>query len=190
MNGHFSGKLCAVNPKETVVQGIKSYHSCEDIPTTDLAVIAIAAKYIPQTVEILAHKKQTKAFIIISAGFSEESKDGAILEQKIVETVNSVNGSLIGPNCTGVLTPNYHGIFTLPIPKLDPKGCDLISGSGATACFILESAIPKGLTFSSVISVGNSAQMGVEEVLQYMDKTFVPNKDSKVKLLYMENISI
>ncbi len=189
LDGHFGGKLYAVNPKETVIQGIKSYHSCEDIPNTDLAIIAIAAKYTPQTVEILALKKRTKAFIILSAGFSEESKEGSILEKKLVETVNSVSGSLIGPNCVGVLTPNYHGIFTLPIPKLDPKGCDFISGSGATACFIFESGIPKGLTFSNVFSVGNSAQMGVEEVLQYMDETFDPQKDSKVKLLYMENIS-
>ena len=189
LDGRFNGKLYAVNPKETLIQGIKSYNSCDDIPNTDLAVIAIAAKYVPQTVDILAYKKQTKAFIILSAGFSEESKEGAVLEKKIVETVNSINGSLIGPNCVGVLTTKCHSIFTLPIPKLDPEGCDLISGSGATACFILESAIPKGLTFSSVFSVGNSAQMGVEEILQHMDETFDAERDSKVKLLYLENIS-
>ena len=86
------------------------------------------------------------------------------------------------------MLPGYHGVFTLPIPKLDPKGCDFISGSGATACFILESAIPKGLTFASVFSVGNSAQLGVEEILQYFDETFDPKSSSKVKLLYIEDI--
>ncbi|VAW30396.1 Acetyl-CoA synthetase (ADP-forming) alpha and beta chains, putative, partial [hydrothermal vent metagenome] len=43
-------------------------------------------------------------------------------------------------------------------------------------------------TFNNVYSVGNSAQMGVEEVLQYMDETFDSEKDPKVKLLYMEKI--
>ena len=49
------------------------------------------------------------------------------------------------------------------------RGCDFVSGSGATAVFIFESAMPKGLNFSSVYSVGNSAQTGVEEVLEYWD---------------------
>ena len=189
IDGEFKGNLYVLNPKESEVQGIKCYPNADDLPQTDLAVIAIAAKYTPELIETLTEKKGTKAFIIISAGFSEESHEGKILEEKIVAQINKFNGALIGPNCTGILTPNHHSIFTKPIPKLDPKGIDFISGSGATACFILESGIPKGLTFSSVFSVGNSAQMGVEEILKYLDETFEPDSSSKVKLLYVENIS-
>ena len=190
IDGNFKGELYVTNPKEDLVQGIKCYRSPAELPYIDLAIIAIAAKYIPATVELLAQFKNTKAFIILSAGFSEMSdfEEGKILENEIVDSINNVNGSLIGPNCIGVLTPSYQGVFTLPIPKLDPKGCDFISGSGATACFIMEAGIPNGLTFSRVFSVGNSAQMGVEEILKYMDETFDPEKDSKVKLLYIENI--
>lgn len=188
-DGGFRGGLYVVNPKETEIQGIKSYQSVGEIPSADLAVIAIAAKNIPETVEILAHKKHTRAFIILSAGFSEESHEGKILEDKIVETINAVGGSLIGPNCVGILTPQHHSIFTYPIPKLNPKGCDFISGSGATACFIMEAGIPKGLTFANVFSVGNSAQLGVEEILRHMDENFDPQRDSTVKLLYIENIN-
>jgi acetyltransferase len=53
----------------------------------------------------------------------------------------------------------------------------------------MESGIPNGLTFSSVYSVGNSAQVGVEEILQHFDETFDPEKSSKVKLLYLESIN-
>lgn len=67
-------------------------------------------------------------------------------------------------------------------------GCDFISGSGATAVFIMEAGIPKGLRFSSVWSVGNSAQTGVEDVLAYMDESFDPERSSRVKLLYLETI--
>ena len=95
---------------------------------------------------------------------------------------------MIGPNCVGILTPQHHSIFTKPIPKLNPKGCDFISGSGATACFIMEAGIPKGLQFANVYSVGNSAQLGVEEILKHLDENFNPETDSKVKLLYLENI--
>ena len=188
IDGGYKGKLYVINPKENEVQGIKSYSDPKDLPETDMAIIAIAAKYTPETVDFLAKHKNTKAFIVLSAGFSEESVEGKKLEDKLVESVNKVNGSLIGPNCVGVLTPNYHGVFTEPIPKIHPDGCDLISGSGATACFIMEAGIPKGLTFNQVFSVGNSAQMGVEDILQYMDENFDPEKDSKIKLLYLEKV--
>jgi acyl-CoA synthetase (NDP forming) len=187
-DGHFKGELFVVNPKEPEVQGLKAFADVKDLPKVDLAILAIAAKFCVETVEVLVKQKNTKAFIILSAGFGEESKEGAKIEKQIVEIINSVNGSLIGPNCIGFLNSNYSGVFTTPIPKLDPMGCDFISGSGATAVFIIESGIPKGLTFSSVYSVGNSAQMGVEEVLKYLDESFDPVKSSKVKILYVENI--
>lgn len=187
-DGHFKGELFVVNPKEPEVQGLKAYAEVKDLPQVDLAILAIAAKFCVETIEILVKHKSTKAFIILSAGFSEENEEGARLEKRIVEIIDSVNGSLIGPNCIGFLNSNYSGVFTSPIPKLDPMGCDLISGSGATAILIMESGIPKGLTFSSVYSVGNSAQMGVEEVLKYMDESFDPVHSSKVKLFYVENV--
>lgn len=186
---HFDGKLYVTNPKETEVQGVKCFSNLSDLPQVDLAILAIASNYCPETVEILARQKNTKAFIILSAGFHEQSEEGGRLEQMIVNTINETGGCLIGPNCIGVMNPNYVGAFTTPVPKLDPHGVDFISGSGATAVFIIESGMPKGLTFSSVYSVGNSAQLGVEDVLEYLDVSFHPETSSKVKLLYIENIN-
>ena len=189
IDGNFKGELYVTNPKEDLVQGIKCFRSPDELPDVDLAIIAIAAKFIPATVELLTQFKNTKAFIILSAGFNEmNNSEGKICEDKIVDSINKVDGSLIGPNCIGVLTPKYNGVFTLPIPKLNPKGCCLISGSGATACFILEAGIPKGLTFSDVFSVGNSAQLGVEEILKYMDESYDSKSSPDSYLLYIENI--
>lgn len=188
IDGKFSGSLYVTNLKESEVQGIKSYADPTDLPQVDLAIIAIAARFVPDTISILSKQKDTKAFIVLSAGFSEESEEGEMLEKEIVKMVNDVGGSLIGPNCVGVLTPNHHSIFTYPIPKLQTNGCDFISGSGATACFIMEAGIPKGLTFANVFSVGNSAQMGVEEILKHLDETHDENNSSKIKLLYLETI--
>ena len=189
IEGNFSGELFVTNLKEREVQGIQSFNDPEQLPDVDLAILAIAAKFIPATIELLVNRKNTRAFIVLSAGFSEESEEGRILENEIIDTINSVGGSLIGPNCIGVLTPAYHGVFTKPIPKLNPKGCDFISGSGATAVFIMEAGIPNGLTFSQVFSVGNSAQLGVEEILAHLDESFDPETSSRVKLLYIETIS-
>ena len=184
----FKGDLYVVNPKQDEVQGLKSFRDLKDLPQADLAVLAVPAAHCPGAVELLAMQKGTRAFIIISAGFSEENEEGARLEKRIVEIVDRVDGCLIGPNCTGILTPHHASMFTLPIPELTDQGCDFISGSGATAVFIMESAIQKGIRFSNVFSVGNSAQTGVEDVLAHLDETFDPETSSRIKLLYVENI--
>ena len=189
IQGGYQGTLRIVNPKEDEVQGIKVFHDARELPPTELAVLVIPAKFCPDTVELLAREKQTKAFIIISAGFGEETAEGAKLEQRILDVCTEHGAALIGPNCIGLLNRQHHSVFTQPIPKLSPKGVDFVSGSGATAVFILESAVIKGLQFNSVWSIGNGKQIGIEDVLQYMDENYNPETDSSVKLLYIENIS-
>ncbi|UKK48878.1 acetate--CoA ligase family protein [Prevotella sp. E9-3] len=189
INGGFDGTLRIVNPKEDEVQGIKVFHAIEELPPTELAILVIPAKMCPDSVKALASQKGTRAFIIISAGFGEETKAGGKLEKNILDICEQYGASLIGPNCIGLLTRHHHSVFTKPIPHLNPKGVDFISGSGATAVFILESAVIKGLQFNSVWSIGNGKQIGIEDVLQYMDEHFDPENDSHIKLLYIENIS-
>ena len=188
IDNNFKGDLWVVNPNESEVQGIKSFSRPEDLPPVEMAVLAIPAQACVHAVEVLAAQKGTKGFIIISAGFSEESEEGRVLEQKIVQIIEAHQGSLIGPNCIGIITYAHTSVFTTPIPKLEQMSCDLISSSGATAVFIMESGIPKGLHFASVFSVGNSAQNGVEEVLEFMDDIFNPETSTRVKLLYIESI--
>lgn len=189
LNSNFKGTVYAVNPKEEEVQGIKCHHKVEELPEVDCAILAIAAKYCPSTVDVLALQKNTRGFIILSAGFGEENAEGAAFEKHITDTINSVQGSLIGPNCTGFLNTNYCGAFDAPIPPLNPQGVDFITGSGATAVFIKEYGITNGLSFNSVWAVGNSAQTGIEDVLEHLDETFDPKTSSRVIMLYMEKVS-
>ena len=189
LSGGYKGTLRVVNPKEDEVQGLKAFHDARQLPPTDLAVLVVAARFCPDYVELLAAEKSVRAFIIISAGFSEETPEGAALEQKIIDICERYGCALIGPNCIGLLNSWHHSVFTKPIPQLNPKGVDFISGSGATAVFILESAVTKGLQFNSVWSIGNGHQIGIEAVLEYMDEHFDPEHDSLIKLLYIENIA-
>jgi len=189
LNGGYCGELRIVNPKEDEVQGIATVHDARELPPTELAILVVAARFCPDYVELLAAEKQTRAFIIISAGFGEETREGGLLEERILATCERYGAALIGPNCIGLLTRHHHSVFTQPIPTLSAQGVDFISGSGATAVFILESAVSKGLQFNSVWSIGNGKQIGIEDVLQYMDERFDPATDPKVKLLYIENIS-
>lgn len=185
----FRGKLFAVNPGSQEIQGVPTFHRPEDLPAVDMAVLAIPAGFCFPVVKVLAEEKKTRAFIIISAGFGETGEEGRRLQQQIAELITQNRGCLIGPNSIGVMTPQHASVFTTPVPKLVPGGCDFISGSGATAVFIIESGIQKGLRFANVFSVGNSAQTGVEDILAWMDETYEEGVSPKIKLLYLENIA-
>ncbi len=184
----FEGELYVINPSNTLVQGMTTFPDIYCAPKCDLAILAIAAKDCVLAVEELI-KRDTKAFIIISAGFGEESPLGAEYEDKLTKMVQDANGCLIGPNCIGLINKNYHGVFTTPIPKVTSQGMDFVSSSGATAVFIMERAMLLGMQFNSVFSVGNAAQTPIEDVLEYWDNSFDPTLSSKIKLMYIESIS-
>jgi acetyltransferase len=189
LDGAYAGRLCVVNPKERSVQGVRTFNRLEDVEEAELAIIAIAAPRCLDAIEFLIEHLGTRAFILISAGFGEVSEAGREAELKIRDAVEKVAGCLIGPNCIGVLNRHYSGVFTTPIPKLEPDGCDLVSSSGATAVFIMEAGMQLGLKFCNVFSVGNAVQTSVEDVLEYLDESWVEGESSDIKLLYIESIS-
>jgi acetate---CoA ligase (ADP-forming) len=186
---HYSGTVHVVNPKADLIQGIRSDHDYTTLPDVDLAIIAIASVYVEHAMSILAFQKNCKAFIIVSAGFSETGEEGKQMEQRCKEIANKAGASLLGPNCIGMITGKYKGVFAGPIPVYDKKGCDCVSASGATMVYLLEMAIQRGLKFRDIFTVGNSAQIGVEDVLEYWDESFDANDSSRIKLLYLEQIS-
>jgi acetate---CoA ligase (ADP-forming) len=188
ING-YDGALMAVNPRETTVQGLPCFSDCTKLPEVDLAIIAVASHLVIDIMTVLASQKNSKAFIIISAGFSETGEKGKALEDACARIADQYSCTLIGPNCIGMVTGKYKGVFAGPIPVYDNFGCDFVSASGATIVYILEMAIPRGLKFRDIFSVGNSAQVGVEDVLEYWDQNFDPSKSSGIKLLYLENIA-
>ncbi len=71
LEGGYKGKIYPLNPQQSEIQGIKAYNSLKELPDTDMAIMAIPAYLAVETVEYLAKNNKTKAFIIISAGFSE-----------------------------------------------------------------------------------------------------------------------
>ena len=120
IEGSFKGDLYVVNRNDTDVQGVKTFSSISALPTVECAVIAISAEYALDAVKELAKTKNTKGFIIISAGFGELSDEGKKVEKELAEVVNGVGGTLIGPNCIGMINEHYQAVFTSPIPKLNP----------------------------------------------------------------------
>jgi acetyltransferase len=188
IDGGYKGDLYVLNPHHQTVQNVKNYQQAINLPATiDLAILAIAAPACPPLVDELTRYHQTKAIIVISAGFSELNAEGAQMEQRMRDAVTDAGGCLIGPNCIGVVTPWHTGIFTTPIPKPTPLGADFITASGAVAVFTMEASLKKGIRFNHIFSVGNSAQTSIEDVVEWLDKNF-NEQSSRTLLLYFETI--
>jgi len=187
LEGNFKGDIYAINKKPLSLSGVQCFTDINDLPPTDLAILSIPARdCLPAISELIS--RNTKAFIVFSAGFAEAGEEGKKIETELIRVINENNACLIGTNCIGIINGNYKGVFTTPVPEYDPLGCELISSSGATAVFIMEAALSTGLKFSNIYSIGNASQTGAEDLLEYMDHNFDADNSPKIKLLYLENI--
>lgn len=185
----FAGPIAVVNPREAVVQTLPTVADVALLEGCyDLAFLAVPAAQCPAIVERLIAANGTRAFVVISAGFGEESEQGAILEKTIAEAVGSIGGTLIGPNCIGLATAAYTGVFTQPTPPFNPAGCDFVTASGATAVMTMEVAAAYGVPFANIYSVGNGTHTGVEQILAHLDEEYRAGSSAPVKLLYLESI--
>lgn len=187
LEGDFNGNIYAVNPKKIEIPGIVCCLNLDDLPEVDLAILAVPADHCLEAISKLS-QKGVRAYIIYSAGFGEAGHEGKIREEKLSEIARKQGLSIVGPNCIGIINHTFKGVFTSPIPQYYADGCEIVSSSGATAVFLMEAAFSTGLRFSNVYSIGNGQQIGMEEMLEYMDEHFDPVHSPRTKLLYMENI--
>ena len=183
----YKGILRPVNPKTAEILGIPVFSSIACLPETpDLAIIAIPSPMVLAAVTELA-ARGTGAVIVLTSGFGEINPAGKETEEKMRLIADAAGMALIGPNCSGFLTTVYKGKFAGIVPKLPGGAVDFISGSGATVDYVMENAEGRGLSFGTVINLGNSTQMGVEDLLQLHDDNYGPDC-ARILLLYMEAV--
>ncbi len=178
----FPGKVFPVNPKAKSILGFSVFANVATLPKTELAIIAIPAKFVAEVLRECGEKK-IKNVIIISAGFREIGKDGAKLENEIIEIATKFKIKIIGPNCLGILNPmaNLNASFAAGMPK---KGkIALVSQSGAMAVAILDWAVRKQLGFSKIVSLGNKSVLDETDVLEFLAK----DRETEVILFYLED---
>ncbi len=183
---HYKGTMYVVNPGGSV-PGLPTFPSVNDVPgTPELGIIAIPAKFVAQSLEELG-RKGTKAVVILSAGFGEKDESGKQEEKRLLSIAEDLGMTIIGPNCSGFMTYHYSGKFAGIIPELKPGSIDFISGSGATVDLVMEQAVLRGLSFCNVVNVGNSIQIGVEDLFALYDENYDID-GSPILLLYLESL--
>lgn len=182
--GGFSGPVIPINPKRDSVQGVPAFASLDKVgQPIDLAVICTPAATVPDIIESCG-KLGVKGAIILTAGFSEGGAEGKALEKKLVQTAAQYGLRFIGPNCLGAMRPGigFNATFNRGIAK--PGKLALVSQSGALCTAILDWASVNDIGFSSVISMGASADVDFGEILDFL----VHDPQTESILLYIEGI--
>ena len=183
----FAGELFLINPTASSIQHQPALSSIGDLPyAPDLVYIAIPARFVADAVTDAA-KLGVRRVIVLSAGFGEVDERGRLEEARLAEIAGRHDMLLLGPNCLGVTSPFHAGKFAGLLPEMRAGGIDFISGSGATVDILAEQAVRRGLTFHTFVTVGNSAQTGVTDVLSLYDREHGP-ESSKHIMLYLEKV--
>ena len=181
----FKGRLYPVNPRAASIHSIRAYPSVLDIPDpVELAVIVVPSAHVLQVVEE-AGEKGVRALIVITAGFSEVGPKGRERERELEDLVRKYDMVMVGPNCMGVI--NTHSRVQMDAtfsPILPLQGnIAFMTQSGALGVAILQQARIRGVGLSKFVSLGNAADVSLNELMEYLEE----DAKTDVILLYIES---
>lgn len=182
----FSGDVYPVNPGSSEVQGIKAFNSVEELPDDiDLAVVIVPRDAVLPTVTMCGEKGM-KAAVVISAGFSEMGTEGAGFEKELVEIARRYDMRVLGPNCMGAFNTDPEVSLDCTFSPVPPiaGSVGLVSQSGALGCAILSLSAGLNLGYSTFLSIGNMADIGVADALDY----WIEDEKTNVVMIYLETI--
>ncbi|MEN8140213.1 MAG: acetate--CoA ligase family protein [Thermodesulfobacteriota bacterium] len=183
--GSFAGPLIAVNPSgEGEILGCPCFAELQEYGReVELCVIALPVALVEEAVGA-AVKAGASAIIILSAGFKEAGAEGARLERELAHFCRAHRVRLLGPNCLGLINTasRLNASFAGQMPEPGPIG--IFSQSGALCTAILDLARSRHLGLTSVVSVGNKADISEVDLLRAM----AADDECRVIIGYLEDI--
>jgi len=184
INGGFKGKIYPVNPKESEILNLKVYPSVDEIPeVSDLAVIVTPPSSVPPLIEDCL-RKGIRAAVVITAGFAEVGEEGRKLQRQMADVARSGDMILVGPNCNGIMSPNWSLYPMMPPVFPQPGPLAMVTQSGNVGNSVVSRGMARGFGFSYYVSSGNEAHLGVTDFIEF----FGEDPQTKVILSYVEGI--
>lgn len=176
----FSGPIFPIHPTAETIEGLKAYpHLCDTPEAIDYAYIAVSADQVPKLLEQAdGHVRYAQ---VISSGFGE-SQEGQELEQALVISARIGGLRVLGPNCMGIYTPRGNITYT-EVASREIGVVGVASQSGGLATDIIRRGLVRGIKFSGVVSIGNSADINAVDLLRY----YLEDNQTKVIGLYIES---
>jgi acetyltransferase len=182
--GGFKGRIDAVNPKYTSVQGRPCVATLRDLSyVPDLAVVVTPARTVPGLVDD-AGARGVPNMLVLSAGFAEIGPAGRKLQQEMLEVARRRGVRLIGPNCLGLMRPSLGLNATFARTSARPGSVALVSQSGAVAIALLDYAWAAGFGFSSMVTTGDGSDVEFAELLDFL----ATDTETRSIALYVEGV--
>lgn len=177
----YGGAIYPIHPKAESIEGLPCYPALAHTPEPiDYAYVAIGARSIP---EVLRQAQGRVRFAqVISSGFSEVA-DGAELEADLVQGAREGGCRVVGPNCLGLYSPRGGVTFPVGAPK-EVGTIGVVSQSGGLGTDIIKRGQWRGLRFSGLVTIGNSADVGPVDMLEF----YLADPLTKVIGLYLEDV--
>jgi acetyltransferase len=185
LGGGFAGPVWPVNPKRQRVAERPAFADVQALPAApDLAVVCTPAPTVPALIDALG-RRGTRAAIVLSAGLgSARSADGRTLQQAMLDAARPHLLRVLGPNCLGLLVPGIGLNASFAHTQAQPGRLAFVSQSGALATAMLDWANSRGIGFSHFISLGDSADVDVGDVLDYL----AADAQTGAVLMYLESV--
>jgi acyl-CoA synthetase (NDP forming) len=175
----YAGAIYPIHPSAESIDGLKAYRSLGDTPElVDYAYIAIAAAQVPPLLE--EARGRVRFAQVISSGFGEVD-EGRELQEALVTAARAGGMRLIGPNCLGIYTPRGRVTFTEIGPE-EVGAVGIVSQSGGLGTDIIRRGLTRGLKFSGLITVGNCADIGSNDLLEF----YLADPQTRVIGMYIE----
>ena len=181
----FTGPVWPVNPRRTEVAGLPAFANVASLPAVpDLAVLCTPALTVPELIDALG-AKGTRAAIVLTAGLNgQRTADGRTLQQAMLDAARPHLLRVLGPNCLGLLVPGAQLNASFAHTQARPGRLAFVSQSGALATAMLDWANSRGIGFSHFISLGDSADVDVGDVLDYL----ASDGQTSAVLMYLESV--
>jgi len=183
----FRGELFGVKPDAAEVLGQQTYSSVDDLPADATADLVFMCTPNKANIDLLraCAKKGVRAAFVTSAGYAEAGEEGLALQRELVEVAAELDMLLIGPNGQGVISTPISMCAQIVAPNPPPGRIGVASQSGNLVSSYLNYAVATGVGISKAVSLGNSAQTGLADLLEY----FAADADTDVALTYVEGIA-
>ena len=157
----FAGAVYPVNPEALHVGSIRAWPSVLDVPDRiDLAVIAVPAEEVPDAVTACGQAR-VGALVVVSTG----------VEESIVAVARRHGMRVLGPASLGVVNtdPEVRLHATFAHLRIVPGNVALSLQSGSLGVGIIERATAGGLGLSSVVAVGDKADVSGNDLLAWWE---------------------
>lgn len=168
----YTGRLYPVNPGYERIAGMVCHAALEDLPEVPDCVVVVVPMAQVESVVRSAARLGAGGLVIYSAGFGETGDDDAVqTQERIVALATAARMPVLGPNCLGLVNMTRSLGLTF-MPKFNEMRhvagrIGLVSQSGALGYCVMQ-AMERGIGFSHFLSAGNSADVDVCDLVNYL----------------------